>query len=91
MSEPQPIKNRHQIYYAENRQKVRERQRRYHLPNRDAMRERPRASPDLMRAIREVFSMPASIWIGRRTPIEGFCFALHQDDSARSRRRQYSP
>jgi hypothetical protein len=39
MSELQPIKTRHQRYYAENREKVRERQRRYYLANRDAMRE----------------------------------------------------
>jgi hypothetical protein len=34
----EPIKNRRQRYYAENRAKVRERQRRYYLANRDAMR-----------------------------------------------------
>jgi hypothetical protein len=39
MSELQPIKTRHQRYYAENREKVRERQRRHYLANRDAMRE----------------------------------------------------
>jgi len=42
MSELTTIKDRHQRYYAENREKVRERQRRYYLANRDAMRERQR-------------------------------------------------
>jgi hypothetical protein len=39
----EPIKNRRQRYYAENREKVRERQRLYYLANRDAMRERQRS------------------------------------------------
>jgi hypothetical protein len=40
--EPTPIKSRHQIYYAKNREKVRERQRRDYVANREAMLERQR-------------------------------------------------
>jgi hypothetical protein len=40
--EPQPIKSRHQIYYAKNREKVREAQRLHYNANRQARRERAR-------------------------------------------------